>query len=566
MATAAEISALYQRYLGREPDAGGLQFYSNPDFSLELIENDIRNSPEAESVRARASATGRPATRDEINSLYLETFGRAADAAGLDFYDNSDFSVDQIRNNLRSSPEMQGIQARQYATGTPATQQEIEQLYQTVFERPIDKEGLQFYDASDFSADQIAEQLLKSPELKGMQARQYATGTPATPDQINALYREVFGRDADKDGLQFYGGSRFSVDQIRQQLLNSPEYQAAAARQYATGNQTTRDQLNQAYRNALSTGGATATTVPTSTPPATTRPTSPTPNAPAAFLTSTTEGRASGNLAAPAQYQSSLIRSLRDASPAGFNNPGFTVYSNSNNGALPTLPVPAPAPVAPAPVAPAPAPTAPAPAPTAPAPAPVAPAPAPAPVTAPPPPTFTSPAPAPAPASANDSQTDDTDTDDTFGVLLSDMDDDTLGSVDDVNGADLDSDQYSFGVLMDDVDDAGSSDDVNGADLDSDQYSSDVNGADLDSDQYTFGVLDSDIDAADSLGSVNDVNGADLQSDQYSFGVLMSDQDPVREEIIDVNQLIDELDLLAFAKQAENKLQEKFGDTEFAHQ
>jgi len=146
------------------------------------------------------------------------------------------------------------------------------------------------------------------------------------------------------------------------------------------------------------------------------------------------------------------------------------------------------------------------------------------------------------------------------------MDDDTLGSVDDVNGADLDSDQYSFGVLMDDVDDAGSSDDVNGADLDSDQYSSDVNGADLDSDQYTFGVLDSDIDAADSLGSVNDVNGADLQSDQYSFGVLMSDQDPVREEIIDVNQLIDELDLLAFAKQAENKLQEKFGDTEFAHQ
>ncbi len=100
------------------------------------------------------------------------------------------------------------------------------------------------------------------------------------------------------------------------------------------------------------------------------------------------------------------------------------------------------------------------------------------------------------------------------------MDDDTLGDVDDVNGSDLASDNYTFGVLMDDANDA---------------------------------------------GSVDDVNGADLASDLYSFGVLMSDQDPVREEIVDINALIDELDMLAFAKDAERKLHEKFGDMEYAY-
>lgn len=47
MATQQQIAALYQQYLGREPDPEGLAFYSNPDFSLALIEQDIANSAEA---------------------------------------------------------------------------------------------------------------------------------------------------------------------------------------------------------------------------------------------------------------------------------------------------------------------------------------------------------------------------------------------------------------------------------------------------------------------------------------------------------------------------------------
>lgn len=70
MATPQQIAALYQQYLGREPDPEGLAFYSNPDFSLQLIEQDIANSAEA---KGRAPL--------DVNALYGSLTD--AEAAGL---------------------------------------------------------------------------------------------------------------------------------------------------------------------------------------------------------------------------------------------------------------------------------------------------------------------------------------------------------------------------------------------------------------------------------------------------------------------------------------------------
>ena len=65
MATQAQITDLYRQYLGREPDAAGLKFYSNPDFSLDLIRSDIANSAEAQSyAQAQAVAAQRQAEID----------------------------------------------------------------------------------------------------------------------------------------------------------------------------------------------------------------------------------------------------------------------------------------------------------------------------------------------------------------------------------------------------------------------------------------------------------------------------------------------------------------------
>lgn len=174
MATKAQITQLYRTYLGREPDAAGLEFYSNPQFSLDLIANDIANSQEA-------------------------------------------------RNFAEEAARNEAISARQYAAGNAATEAEVQAAYQDILGREADPAGLNFYLESDFSPDQIREVLLASPERQGMAAREFATGTPATEEQVRAIYRDVLGREPDKAGLQFYLGSKFSADQIRANIQGSPE-------------------------------------------------------------------------------------------------------------------------------------------------------------------------------------------------------------------------------------------------------------------------------------------------------------------------------------------------------
>ena len=51
----------------------------------------------------------------QINSMYQEILGRSAESAGLDAWNNSGLSIDQIREGIFNSPEAQGI--RGYAEG-----------------------------------------------------------------------------------------------------------------------------------------------------------------------------------------------------------------------------------------------------------------------------------------------------------------------------------------------------------------------------------------------------------------------------------------------------------------
>lgn len=82
MATPQQIAALYQQYLGREPDAEGLAFYSNPDFSLQLIEQDIANSAEA---KGRAPL--------DVNALYGSLTNNEAAALSTARDINTDYPI-----------------------------------------------------------------------------------------------------------------------------------------------------------------------------------------------------------------------------------------------------------------------------------------------------------------------------------------------------------------------------------------------------------------------------------------------------------------------------------------
>lgn len=82
MATPQQIAALYQQYLGREPDPEGLAFYSNPDFSLQLIEQDIANSAEA---KGRAPL--------DVNALYGSLTNNEAAALSTARDINTDYPI-----------------------------------------------------------------------------------------------------------------------------------------------------------------------------------------------------------------------------------------------------------------------------------------------------------------------------------------------------------------------------------------------------------------------------------------------------------------------------------------
>lgn len=62
----------------------------------------------------------------------------------------------------------------------------------------------------------------------------YGLGIPAdkvlaTVDQVKAVYREVLERDADASGISTYANTKFTVEEVRADLLNSDEYKTLQA-------------------------------------------------------------------------------------------------------------------------------------------------------------------------------------------------------------------------------------------------------------------------------------------------------------------------------------------------
>lgn len=100
------IESLYQSYLGRPADAAGLDWYVNSNKTLEQIRDDfifqtIGVSDTNQSANpSTSSESGQVSRASQISSLYQELLGRPADAAGLEWYANSDKSLEQIASDL----------------------------------------------------------------------------------------------------------------------------------------------------------------------------------------------------------------------------------------------------------------------------------------------------------------------------------------------------------------------------------------------------------------------------------------------------------------------------------
>lgn len=111
------------------------------------------------------TTTNTDARKSAIESLYQSYLGRPADAAGLDWYINSNKTLEQIRDDFifqstSISPIAAGNQVLSNSEAERSLRSDqISSLYQQYLGRPADEAGLAYYASSDKSLRQIAADL-----------------------------------------------------------------------------------------------------------------------------------------------------------------------------------------------------------------------------------------------------------------------------------------------------------------------------------------------------------------------------------------------------------------------
>jgi TorA maturation chaperone TorD len=154
----AIIRRAYNDYLGRDPDAAGLEHYRkllvDEDWSEEHVRKDLRHSPEAKSANAVMI----------VKNAYRAVLGRDPDAEGLKMYsrnvEKDNWDQDDVEKSLKKSDEYK-------RSGVDII---IKRAYRDVLGRDPDKGGLENYRKAiiddDWSENDLRDALKKSPEYR----------------------------------------------------------------------------------------------------------------------------------------------------------------------------------------------------------------------------------------------------------------------------------------------------------------------------------------------------------------------------------------------------------------
>jgi hypothetical protein len=159
MATLEEqLQALYLEELGREADAGGLQFYldamASGDKNLAQIAQELSRSTEGLEYDPTGNLTANAADT-AINYLYAQELNRNAEQGGLDYYSDllssGDRELNQILAEISLSEEGRLNDATE-SIGSQLTyfdpnkvEEYVRNAYATELGREVDEEGLNFY-------------------------------------------------------------------------------------------------------------------------------------------------------------------------------------------------------------------------------------------------------------------------------------------------------------------------------------------------------------------------------------------------------------------------------------
>lgn len=97
---------------------------------------------------------------------------------------------------------------------------QIQQLYTAYLGRPVDREGLDYWQEQDVSLAQLRDSLANDAQPEYVDL--YGDRTRA--EVVEAIYQNMFGRAADADGLEYWvngGGSSVPVSQLQQLFIEA---------------------------------------------------------------------------------------------------------------------------------------------------------------------------------------------------------------------------------------------------------------------------------------------------------------------------------------------------------
>jgi hypothetical protein len=112
----------------------------------------------------------------------------------------------------------------------------IDDLYREILHRAVDLEGLRYYSPllqeEKITVDEIRDALKNSEEFTTQllpdEIKTLDELSEDSKKQVNDLYVEILGRDADQQGLQHFGSlieiGKMTAEELRNALLNSTEY------------------------------------------------------------------------------------------------------------------------------------------------------------------------------------------------------------------------------------------------------------------------------------------------------------------------------------------------------
>jgi N-acetylmuramoyl-L-alanine amidase len=206
------VSRHYVEVMGREADAGGLEYWTNMLENQHISGGDlVMNFLNSEEFRAK-----RMTDETYVRLLYTTTFNRQPDTTGLNYWREmlrDGLSRTYVAVSFLNSPEFADI-CNQYGIirGIARVNENrdvnvaytkfVARLYTKAFDRNFDVSGLNYWtgllNSKKITPEQVAENFFLSAE---MQAKRY-TNT----QYVTVLYRTFLDREPDAEGRAYHLG------------------------------------------------------------------------------------------------------------------------------------------------------------------------------------------------------------------------------------------------------------------------------------------------------------------------------------------------------------------------